>query len=83
MPDPEENAPDIDGIIKGLGGPENVQDSSTHNHDLLVVVRDVSLVDEGALKAAGAAKVSRHSETSSFKIAIGPDVDAVVWAIES
>ncbi|MGJ7874821.1 hypothetical protein [Streptomyces rochei] len=81
MPDSEENRPDEDGIIGGFGGLDNIASSSSHDHDVFVTVHDVSLVDEGALKAAGATNIDRLD--GNFKITFGPHADDVVRVIQT
>lgn len=64
------------GIIRGLGGKENIVSVSHCATRLRVEVRDNSLCDEGVIKKAGAVAVMKMGHTS-VQVVIGMDVEFV------
>lgn len=67
-------------IVAGLGGLENIEEVEGCITRLRTEVVDPSLVDEGALKAAGAHGVVRMG--SAIQVVIGTDADPVAAEIE-
>lgn len=68
-------------ILAGLGGTENVETLESCITRLRVEVKDPALVDESALKDAGAFGVVRVDAT--VQVVIGPEADAVAAAVNS
>ncbi len=64
------------GIIRGLGGEENIVSVSNCATRLRVEVRDNSLCSDGVIKKAGAVDVMKMGRTS-VQVIIGPDVEFV------
>ncbi|RRJ86739.1 PTS sugar transporter [Gulosibacter macacae] len=60
-------------IIAGLGGAENIADIEACITRLRTEVNDASLVDDAALKAAGAHGVMRAG--SVVQVVVGPEAD--------
>ncbi|WP_186778954.1 PTS sugar transporter [Streptomyces salinarius] len=83
MSDSDENAPDPKAIHKALGGRENIRQVGLGDGIVGVSVNDVSKVDVGAIKAAGATKVERRGPTDSFGITVGPHAKMVAYWLES
>ncbi|MFE1028546.1 hypothetical protein ACFW5I_28970 [Streptomyces sp. NPDC058818] len=82
MSDSDENAPDVEAIHKALGERENIRQVGLGEGIVGVSVYDVSKVDVGAIKAAGATKVERHGPTDNFGITVGPHAKMVAYWLE-
>lgn len=67
-------------IIDGLGGPGNILDIEACITRLRTEVRDLSLVDDTALKAAGAHGVMRSGR--AVQVVVGPEADTLASDIE-
>ena len=67
-------------VVAGLGGVENIDEVEGCITRLRVQVRDASLVDEAALKAAGAHEVVLMG--AAVQVVIGTDADPVAAEIE-
>ena len=67
-------------ILAGLGGAENVLDMEACITRLRTEVADGSLVDEKALKAAGAHGVVRSGNV--VQVVVGPEADNLAEDIE-
>jgi len=67
-------------VVAGLGGIENIDEVEGCITRLRVQVRDASLVDEAALKAAGAHEVVLMG--AAVQVVIGTDADPVAAEIE-
>ena len=67
-------------IVAGLGGAENIVEVEPCITRLRTEVRDVSLVDEKALRAAGAIGVMRAG--TAVQVVVGPTADVLASAIE-
>lgn len=63
-------------ILAGIGGKENLSGSNCCADRLRFEVRDFTAINEKAIKAAGAAGVTRPSKTSC-QIVIGPNAQLV------
>jgi N-acetylglucosamine PTS system EIIB component len=70
-----------DEILAGLGGPSNVVDIEPCITRLRVEVTDPRLVDDPALKAAGAFGVVRSGRV--VQVVVGPEADDLAGAIEA
>jgi len=67
-------------IVDGLGGVDNILDLEPCITRLRTEVRDPSLVDDAALKAAGAHGVMRSGRV--VQVVVGPEADALASDIE-
>jgi N-acetylglucosamine PTS system EIIB component len=67
-------------ILAGLGGPENIVEIEACITRLRSQLSDVSLLDETALKAAGAHGVMRAG--SVVQVVVGPEADTLASDIE-
>jgi N-acetylglucosamine PTS system EIIB component len=67
-------------IVAGLGGIENIVEVEGCITRLRTEVEDASLIDEAALKAAGAHGVVRMGST--VQVVIGTDADPLAAEIE-
>lgn len=67
-------------IVAGLGGLDNIEEVEGCITRLRVEVADPSLIDEVALKAAGAHGVVKMG--TAIQIVIGPDADPIAGEIE-
>lgn len=67
-------------IVAGLGGADNILEIEPCITRLRTEVNDASLVDEKALKAAGAIGVMRMG--SSIQVVVGPEADTLASDIE-
>jgi len=67
-------------IVAGLGGADNIVEIEPCITRLRTEVRDGSLVDERALKAAGAHGVLRSGTV--VQVVVGPDADTIATDIE-
>ena len=67
-------------ILAGLGGRRNIVEIEACITRLRTEVQDMSLVDEGALKAAGAHGVMRAGTV--VQVVLGPQADLVASDIE-
>ena len=67
-------------IVEGLGGMDNILDIEPCITRLRTEVRDPSLVDEAALKAAGAHGVLRSGQV--VQVVVGPEADTLASDIE-
>jgi PTS system N-acetylglucosamine-specific IIB component len=67
-------------IVDGLGGVDNILDIEPCITRLRTEVRDPSLVDERALKAAGAHGVLRSGQV--VQVVVGPEADTLASDIE-
>lgn len=67
-------------IVTALGGPANIVEIEPCATRLRTEVADASLVDEPALKAAGAVGVLRSG--SAVQVVVGPDADTLASDIE-
>ncbi|MFF0587517.1 PTS sugar transporter [Streptomyces sp. NPDC003781] len=83
MPDSDENVPDAEAIHKALGGRENIKEVGRGESVVAVAVNDVSKVDVGAIKAAGATKVERLGPTEHFGITVGSHTEMVAHVLET
>ncbi len=72
---------EIRALLSGLGGAANIKDVGTCSSRLRVGVRSVALVDEGALRAAGARGVARFRD--SVHVVIGPKADAAAQQLRA
>jgi len=66
-------------MLAALGGTGNVTDVEACITRVRVVVVDTDLVDEAALRAAGAFGVVMHGHT--VQVVVGPEADEVVEEI--
>jgi PTS system N-acetylglucosamine-specific IIB component len=62
-------------IVAGLGGAENIIEVEACITRLRTEVHDVSLVDEAALKAAGAHGVLKAGD--AVQVIVGPEADTI------
>jgi PTS system N-acetylglucosamine-specific IIB component len=62
-------------IVAGLGGAQNIEDVEGCITRLRTEVRDASLVDQAALKAAGAHGVLVSA--SVVQVVVGPEADSL------
>ncbi|MBM9508802.1 glucose PTS transporter subunit EIIB [Actinacidiphila acididurans] len=67
-------------IVAGLGGLDNIEDVEGCVTRLRTEVKDPGLVDEGALKAAGAHGVVKMG--SAVQVVTGTDADPIATDIE-
>ncbi|WP_058234728.1 PTS transporter subunit EIIB [Devriesea agamarum] len=67
-------------ILSALGGEDNIDDLEPCITRLRVEVNDPDLVDEAALKAAGAFGVVVQG--SSIQVVVGPEADNIASDIE-
>ena len=67
-------------IVAGLGGADNIVEIEACITRLRTEVKDASLVDEAALKAAGAHGVMRAG--SALQVVVGPEADTIASDIE-
>lgn len=68
-------------IVAGLGGLDNIDDVEGCVTRLRTEVRDPGLVDEAALKAAGAHGVVKMG--NAIQVVIGTDADPIAADIEA
>ncbi|WP_433512397.1 glucose PTS transporter subunit EIIB [Nonomuraea sp. CA-143628] len=73
-------AADAGAIIAGLGGAGNIIDIEPCITRLRTEVRDVSKVDQAALKAAGAHGVMAAGNV--VQVVVGPEADTIASDIE-
>lgn len=67
-------------IVAGLGGADNILDLEPCITRLRTEVKDASLVDDAALKAAGAHGVMRSGTV--IQVVLGPQADTIASDIE-
>ena len=67
-------------IVAGLGGIENIEEVEGCITRLRTEVKNVSLIDEAALKAAGAHGVVKMG--TAIQVVIGTDADPIAAEIE-
>jgi PTS system N-acetylglucosamine-specific IIB component len=67
-------------IVAGLGGADNIVEIEPCATRLRTEVSDAALVDEAALKAAGAYGVMRSG--SVVQVVVGPEADTIATDIE-
>ncbi|MFE6925316.1 glucose PTS transporter subunit EIIB [Nocardia sp. NPDC057663] len=67
-------------IVKGLGGADNIIEIEGCITRLRTEVKDASLVDEAALKAAGAHGVLKVG--NAVQVVVGPSADSLAEDIE-
>jgi PTS system N-acetylglucosamine-specific IIB component len=67
-------------IVAGLGGADNIVDIEPCATRLRTEVSDAALVDEAALKAAGAYGVMRSGTV--VQVIVGPEADTIATDIE-
>ncbi len=67
-------------IVAGLGGADNIVEIEPCITRLRTEVADASLVDEKALKAAGAHGVMRSGKV--IQVVVGPQADTIASDIE-
>ena len=67
-------------IVAGLGGADNIVEIEPCTTRLRAEVRDPSLVDEAALKRAGAVGVIRRG--GALQVVVGPQADTIASDIE-
>ena len=67
-------------IVAGLGGADNIIEVEACITRLRTEVHDVSLVDEAALKAAGAHGVLRAGD--AVQVIVGPEADTIASDID-
>jgi PTS system N-acetylglucosamine-specific IIB component len=67
-------------IVAGLGGAENIIEVEACITRLRTEVHDVSLVDEAALKAAGAHGVLKAGD--AVQVIVGPEADTIASDID-
>ncbi|GGP86990.1 glucose PTS transporter subunit EIIB [Streptosporangium pseudovulgare] len=73
-------AADADAIIAGLGGASNIIEIEPCITRLRTEVRDVSKVDQAALRAAGAHGVMATGNI--VQVVVGPEADTIAGDIE-
>jgi len=66
-------------IIAGLGGSHNIEEIEACITRLRTALVDTALVDEGALRKAGARGIMRAG--SVVQVVVGPDADTIASAI--
>jgi PTS system N-acetylglucosamine-specific IIB component len=71
---------DAEKIVAGLGGKANIVEIEPCATRLRTEVRDAAMVDEAALKKAGAIAVMRHGV--AVQVIVGPEADTVASDIE-
>ncbi len=69
-------------ILRALGGKENIESLDNCITRLRLVVKDMGLIDQQALKAAGALSVVML-DAHSVQVIIGPQVQGVKTGIEA
>ena len=69
-------------ILRALGGKENIESLDNCITRLRLVVKDMSLIDQQALKEAGALSVV-VLDAHSVQVIIGPQVQSVKTGIEA
>ncbi|QGF23441.1 glucose PTS transporter subunit EIIB [Raineyella fluvialis] len=62
-------------LLAGLGGADNIEDMEACITRLRTEVRDAALVDEAALKAAGAMGVVKQGRV--VQVVVGPEADTI------
>ncbi|MGZ4437655.1 MAG: glucose PTS transporter subunit EIIB [Oryzihumus sp.] len=67
-------------ILAGLGGSTNIVEIEACITRLRTAVQDISLVDESALKGAGAHGIMRAG--SVLQVVVGPEADTIASEIE-
>jgi PTS system N-acetylglucosamine-specific IIB component len=67
-------------ILAGLGGADNIEDMEACITRLRTEVKDASLVDQAALKAAGAHGVMASGKV--IQVVVGPEADNLAEDIE-
>jgi PTS system N-acetylglucosamine-specific IIB component len=67
-------------IVAGLGGADNIIEVEACITRLRTEVHDVSLVDEAALKAAGAHGVLKAGD--AVQVIVGPEADTIASDID-
>jgi PTS system N-acetylglucosamine-specific IIB component len=67
-------------IVAGLGGAENIIEVEACITRLRTEVHDASLVDEAALKAAGAHGVLKAGD--AIQVIVGPEADTIASDID-
>ncbi|RYU10861.1 glucose PTS transporter subunit EIIB [Nocardioides iriomotensis] len=67
-------------IVAGLGGSANIVEIEACITRLRTALTDPALVDEGALKDAGAHGIMRAGTV--VQVVVGPDADTIASAIE-
>ena len=67
-------------IVAGLGGADNILEIEPCTTRLRAEVRDPSLVDEAALKRAGAVGVVRRGD--ALQVVVGPQAGTIASDIE-
>jgi len=67
-------------IVAGLGGAENIIEIEPCATRLRTEVRDASMVNEAALKKAGAIAVMRSG--AAVQVIVGPEADTIASDIE-
>ncbi|MGV9326192.1 glucose PTS transporter subunit EIIB [Streptosporangium sandarakinum] len=73
-------AADADAIIAGLGGASNIIEIEPCITRLRTEVRDVSKIDQAALRAAGAHGVMTTGNV--VQVVVGPQADTIAGDIE-
>ncbi|MBB5074720.1 glucose PTS transporter subunit EIIB [Nonomuraea sp. NPDC050547] len=73
-------ATDVNAIIAGLGGAENIIEIEPCITRLRTEVHDASKVDQAALKAAGAHGVMAAGNV--VQVVVGPEADTIASDIE-
>ncbi len=71
---------DAQEIVAGLGGADNIVEVEPCTTRLRAEVRDPSLVDEAALKRAGAVGVIRRGD--ALQVVVGTQADTIASDIE-
>ncbi|MDE2182933.1 MAG: N-acetylglucosamine-specific PTS transporter subunit IIBC [Alphaproteobacteria bacterium] len=74
-------SPEAEVLLKGLGGRANVLSLSASSSRLMVELFNMALLDEGALRAAGARSVVKLK--SSVQIVMGPQAEALAAGLRS
>jgi len=69
-----------EGIVAGLGGSRNIIEIEACITRLRTSLKDTSLVDEAALRVAGAHGIMRAG--SVVQVVVGPDADTIASDIE-
>ncbi|WP_157250449.1 glucose PTS transporter subunit EIIB [Nonomuraea typhae] len=73
-------AADVNAIIAGLGGADNIIEIEPCITRLRTEVKDPAKVDQNALKAAGAHGVMAAGTV--FQVVVGPEADTIASDIE-
>lgn len=71
---------DVDKIIAGLGGVDNISEIEGCITRLRTVVEDADAIDEQALKAGGAMGVVKAGDT--VQVVVGPQAEMIAEDIE-